>query len=211
MLSGKTLGIETPQRSESAKLGRKLPKNGSNDDWTHRGDPDARITKMKDARTHLAHKLEQASNMDSGAVVTVNVQTIDGGDSASKPGTLEEAGSRLAALDIEPKDVPAHNRYHCNGTMKGLKANGLRSYVSEPDQGRRNRKCGPDAQNPTCANRDGLGVIVASGCCAGVARSWNGRLRTFWRPAGCAVCMSAGRRTSASVCRVMRRPSISAY
>ena len=71
----KASGIETPTRSELAKLDRKRPKKGSNDDWTHPGDSEARITKMKDGRTHLAHKLEQASDMDSGAVVAVTVQT----------------------------------------------------------------------------------------------------------------------------------------
>src|SRR5205807_2213897 len=47
-------GIETPTRAQLAKLDRKRPKKGSNEDWTHPHDPDARITKMKDGRTHLA-------------------------------------------------------------------------------------------------------------------------------------------------------------
>ena len=116
----KPSGIETPTRSELAKPDRKRPKKGSNDDWTHPGDPDARITKMKDGRTHLAHKLEQAWDMDSGAVVAVTVQTMDGGDSASMPGTLEEAGIRLAALDIEPREVVADKGYHSNATIMAI-------------------------------------------------------------------------------------------
>jgi len=52
----KESGIETPTREQVTKLDRKRPKKGSNDDWTHPHDPDARITKMKDGRTHLAHK-----------------------------------------------------------------------------------------------------------------------------------------------------------
>ena len=35
-------------RDELARLDRKRPKKGSNDDWTHPQDPDAKITKMKD-------------------------------------------------------------------------------------------------------------------------------------------------------------------
>ena len=46
-------GIDTPTRSDLAKLDRKRPKKGSNKDWAHPGDPEARITKMKDGRTHL--------------------------------------------------------------------------------------------------------------------------------------------------------------
>lgn len=52
----KESGIATPTRERLAKLDRKRPKKGSNDEWTHPHDPDARITKMKDGRTHLAHK-----------------------------------------------------------------------------------------------------------------------------------------------------------
>lgn len=62
---------------------------------------------MKDGRTHLAHKLEQASDMDSGAVVAVTVQTMDGGDCASMPVTLEEAGRQLSALAIAPREAVA--------------------------------------------------------------------------------------------------------
>src|SRR5262249_48443125 len=44
-------GIETPTREDLARIDRQRPKKGSNDDWTHPDDPDARITKMKDGRT----------------------------------------------------------------------------------------------------------------------------------------------------------------
>ena len=37
------------------------------------------MTKMKE-RTHLAHKLEHAVDMNSGAVVAVTVQEATGGD-----------------------------------------------------------------------------------------------------------------------------------
>ena len=46
-------GIETPTRQELVKLDRKRKKKGSNQEWKHPHDPDARITKMKDGRTHL--------------------------------------------------------------------------------------------------------------------------------------------------------------
>jgi len=49
-------GIETPTRADLARLDRKRPKKGRNIEWRHPHDPDARITKMKDGRTHLAHK-----------------------------------------------------------------------------------------------------------------------------------------------------------
>jgi transposase len=60
-------GIETPTRAALARIDRKRTKKGSNDDWTHPHDPDAQITKMKDGRTHLAHKAEHAVDLETGA------------------------------------------------------------------------------------------------------------------------------------------------
>ena len=50
------------------------PQKGRNTDWKHSHDPDARITKMKDGRTHLAHKAEHAVDLETGALVGVTVQ-----------------------------------------------------------------------------------------------------------------------------------------
>jgi transposase len=61
----KASGIGTPTRADLARIDRKRKKKGSNDDWTHPHDPDARITKMKDGRTHLAHKTEHAIDLDT--------------------------------------------------------------------------------------------------------------------------------------------------
>jgi hypothetical protein len=68
-------GIETPTRADLARVDRKRKKKGSNDDWTHPHDPDAKITKMKDGRTHLAHKAEQAVDLETGAIVGVRSGT----------------------------------------------------------------------------------------------------------------------------------------
>src|SRR5215510_7693252 len=63
----KASGISTPTRADLARLDCKRKKKGSNDEWTHPHDPDARITKMKDGRTHLAHKAEHAVDLETGA------------------------------------------------------------------------------------------------------------------------------------------------
>ncbi len=146
-------GIETPTRQDLAKLDRKRPKKGSNQDWVHPHDPEARITKMKDGRTHLAHKFEQAVDMETGAVVAVTVQTMEGGDTASLPVTLDEAVRQLAKVEVEPREVVADKGYYSNRTMTGVQSRGLRSYVSEPDRGRRSWKRNRDAQKPTYDNR----------------------------------------------------------
>ena len=146
-------GIETPTREDLAKLDRKRPKKGSNKDWVHPRDPEARITRMKDGRTHLAHKFEQVVDMETGAVVAVTVQTMDGGDTASLPVTLDEAKRQLADVGTEAKEVVADKGYHSNNTMTGVKERELRSYVSEPQRGRRKWKGKRDAQKATYGNR----------------------------------------------------------
>ena len=146
-------GIETPTREELAKLDRKRPKKGSNAEWVHPGDPEARITKMKDGRTRLGHKLEQAVDLESGAVVGMTVQTTDGGDAASLSETLDEAEQRLAGLESEAAEVVCDKGYHSNKTMTELADRGLRGYVSEPKRGRRSWKRNKEAQKPVYANR----------------------------------------------------------
>src|SRR5439155_622203 len=76
-------GIATPTREQLAKLDRKRARKGSNEDWVNPHDPEARITKLKDGRTHLAHKAEHAVDLETGAVVAVTVAAGDAGDTAT--------------------------------------------------------------------------------------------------------------------------------
>ena len=91
-------GIPTPTRADLARFDRKRKKKGSNDDWTHPHDPDAKITKMKDGRTHLAHTAEQAVDLETGAVVSVTVQDADAGDTTTRVETLTTAAEQIEAV-----------------------------------------------------------------------------------------------------------------
>jgi len=73
-------GLATPTREQLARLDRKRKKRMSNEEWKSPSDEDARIAKMKDGRTHLAHKAEHAVDLDTGAVVAVTLQGADQGD-----------------------------------------------------------------------------------------------------------------------------------
>jgi transposase len=59
-------GIKTPTREALARFDRKRKKKGTNKDWVSPSDRDAKITKMKDGRTHLAHKAEHAVDLETG-------------------------------------------------------------------------------------------------------------------------------------------------
>src|SRR6195256_3588834 len=153
-------GIETPTRADLARLDRKRPKKGRNKDWRHPHDPDARITKMKDGRTHLAHKAEHAVDMETGAIVGVTVQGADQGDTTTIAETITAAAEDLdavaAATDGQTtviEEVVADKGYHSNQVLVDLAALDLRTYIAEPKRGRRRWKKKTDARDAVYANR----------------------------------------------------------
>jgi transposase len=138
----KASGIGTPTRADLARIDQKRKKKGSNNDWTHPHDPDAKITKMKDGRTHLAHKAEHAIDLDTGAIVGVTVQGADEGDTTTIQETLPEAAEQLEAVAAVTDDavvvieeVVADKGYHSRTTVHDLETLEIRTYISEPDRG----------------------------------------------------------------------------
>ena len=159
-------GIENPTREQLARLDRKRAKKGSNQDWVNPHDPDAHITKMKDSRTHLAHKAEHAVDLDTGAVVAVVLAPADEGDTTTIRETVPEAGMNIAEAaaatcentnaEVEltgPAKVVGDKGYHSNESLKMLNACEVRSYISEPDRGRRCWQHDPEAQPAVYGNR----------------------------------------------------------
>ena len=149
-------GLTTPTRAELARVDRKRKKKGSNDDWTHPQDPDAKITKMKDGRTHLAHKAEHAVDLETGAVVGVSVQDADTGDTTTMVETLLTAAAQVEAVlpaGVHIAEIVGDKGYHSNQTLTEFVEIGLRSYISEPDRGRRNWTGKPAACAAVYGNR----------------------------------------------------------
>jgi len=158
-------GIATPSREELAKIDRDRPGKGSNRDWEHPDDPDARITRMKDGRTHLAHKAEHAVDLDTGAVVAVTLQPADRGDTTSFGQTVEEAMDVLADVLEDPvaaehladdvvAELIADKGYHSNAVLAAHHRLGIRTYISEPRRkGRRRWRGKPREKAATYGNR----------------------------------------------------------
>ena len=147
-------GLSTPTRAELARFDRTRKKKGSNADWTHPHHPDAKIAKMKDGRTHLAHTAEHAVDLDTGAIVGVTVQDASAGDTTTLVDTLVTAAEQVEAVGAPGiAEIVADKGYHSNETMVGFAAIGVRSYVSEPDRGRRNWKGQAAARDAVYANR----------------------------------------------------------
>jgi transposase len=160
----KASGIETPTREDLAKVDRARKNKGSNDDWTHPHDPDARITKMKDGRTHLAHKAEHGVDMDSGAVLSVTLRHADLGDATTIYQTVTKATENLekivnsvpgAAETIKPyvQEVVTDKGYHSKKVTRVLEDAEIRSYLSEPARGRQKWDGQRREQQSVYANR----------------------------------------------------------
>jgi transposase len=142
-------GVETPTAQDLAKFDRsRKGKKCGNDEWHNPHDPDAKITKMKDGRTHLAYKPENAVDLETGAIVAAEIHPADQGDTTTLSGTLVRATESLrevrddqsVAADtscLVVEEVVADKGYHSGQTLVDLEEIDLRPYVSEPDRGRR--------------------------------------------------------------------------
>src|SRR5436309_3795186 len=160
-------GIATPTREQLAKLDRKRAKKGSNDDWVNPHDPEAEITQLKDGRTHLAYKAEHAVDLETGAVVAVTVAGGAAGDTETILETLPQAGEHIAEVACAtnneevgervhpegPIEAVTDKGYHSNDTLTALQQAKVRSYVSEPDRGRRRWQDKPEARQAVYDNR----------------------------------------------------------
>ena len=140
---------------------RKRKKKASNKDWVNPHDPEAAITKMKDGRTRLAYKAEQAVDLETGAIVATTTHPGATGDTSSIRQTLPEAGEavaeQIATSDkVHPEgveEVVTDKGYHSAAVMRQLDEWGVRSYVSEPKRKRRKWRGKTAEQAATYANR----------------------------------------------------------
>ena len=130
-------GIATPTAEDLIRLDRKRKgKRLSNAEWASPTDPEARIAKLKDGRTHLAYKPEHAVDLDTGAIVAAEVHAADRGDTATLPETLEVAEANLAAVGAaptpeDPAELVADKGYHSRDGLKDLEDGAWKSRIAE--------------------------------------------------------------------------------
>ena len=133
----KAEGIDNPTEEDLRRLDRARPeKKVSNAQWQSPTDPDSRIAKMKDGRTHLAYKAEHAVDLESEAIVATTVTFADKGDAQSGPVTLSlaEANLVLAGNAVEIAEAVMDKGYHDNRLMAQLAERGIRTYIPERRQ-----------------------------------------------------------------------------
>ena len=133
----KAEGIENPTEEDLRRLDRgRKDKKVSNEQWESPTDPDSRIAKMKDGRTHLAYKAEHAVDLVSEAIVATTVTFADKSDPQSAPVTLSlaEANLVLAGSETEIAEAVMDKGYHDNGLLAQLAERGVRTYIPERRQ-----------------------------------------------------------------------------
>jgi transposase len=151
-------GIETPTADDLVRLDRaRKGKKLSNADWESPIDPDARIARLKDGRTRLAHKPEHAVDLDTGAVVAAEMHAADRGDTATLPGTLASAARHLGAVDAaptaeDPAELVADKGYHSRATLKALDDGLWKTRIAEPKRDGFLRRHGDDAARRAVVN-----------------------------------------------------------
>jgi transposase len=159
-------GLEATDEAALRRMDRRRSKKGSNDEWINPHDPEAQITRMKDGRTALAYKAEHAVDMDTGAIVAVTAHGGAAGDSTSIQETLPAAGEAIADQIAKPtasgkygvnvkgvEELVADKGYHAGPVLKVMRGIGVRTYVAEPDRGRRKWAGKREQQAAVYANR----------------------------------------------------------
>lgn len=127
-------GIEDPTDDELKRFDKKRKgKKMSNKDWTSKSDPDSRIMRMKDGRTHLSYKAEHAVDLDTDMILSVGIYPGDRGDPDSLMDSLDATGKNLAGLDedLAVKELAADKGYHSTEKLVACGERAMRTYIPE--------------------------------------------------------------------------------
>src|SRR3954466_14317778 len=163
----KESGIETPSADEIVRIDRaRKGKKLSNEEWTSKTDPEAKIAKLKDGRTHLAYKPEHAVDLDTGVIVAARLHPADHGDTTTIADTLAAAKKNLAQINAtptsdKPSELVTDKGYHSRAILKDLDGGAWKTRIAEPMHPRFSRWHGDSkARAAVYANRTRLGSGV---------------------------------------------------
>lgn len=136
-------GVEAPSDEDARRWDRKRggKKKVGNDDWGSKSDPDSRIAKMKDGRTHLAYKAEHAIDLETDLVLSASIYRADHSDSDSLAVTLDDARDHLEVTGSPNRIVEAvaDKGYHAAHALAECEAREIRTYVPERAEKSRRR------------------------------------------------------------------------
>jgi hypothetical protein len=159
-------GVDGGEAAALRRMDRKRAKKTSNEDWQSPSDAEAEITKLKDGRTALAYKAENAVDMETGTIVAVTTHGGAAADTATVEATVIEAGVAVAGLIAETtpegnyqvhpggvEEVVGDKGYHSNDVLRALEGLEVRTYIAEPERGVRNWQGKQAEKEAVYANR----------------------------------------------------------
>lgn len=113
--------------------GRK-DKKVSNTEWVSKTDPESRITKMKDGRTHLAYKSEHVVDLKTDLLLAAEIRPADQADNDTLVDSVVQAQINLQAVgsEVQIVEVAADKGYHAAATLELADSLQLRTYIPEP-------------------------------------------------------------------------------
>ena len=136
-------GIEDPSPEELRKFDRnRKGRKTSNRDFESEADPSSRIAKMKDGTTHLAHKAENAVDLETSVVVSATIFPADRGDAQTLPETIEQSEKNLQAVDSVKTIVSlvTDKGYHKAALINDLYwQEGITTYIPERKSSQRRK------------------------------------------------------------------------
>jgi transposase len=130
----KAEGLDDPSDEDLRRFDRKrTDKKVSNAEWASPIDPDSRIVKMKDGRTHFGYKAEHAVDLASDLAVAADIYPGDTADGDSAVMTVQTAQDTLAALGGAAVDAVVGDKgYHRIESLAVLReVHGVRTYMPE--------------------------------------------------------------------------------
>lgn len=130
---------DDPSDEELRRFDKTRNKQGkkkvSNAEWESSSDPDSRIVKMKDGRTHLGYKAEHVVDLENEIILSATVHHGTDSDAGALLESVVNAQRNviLAGSPEEIGEVAADKGYHKNETITQAARFGIRTYIPEPN------------------------------------------------------------------------------
>lgn len=135
-------GVEIDNDEDLRRYDKKRKnKKVSNKDWTSPSDPDSRIMRMKNGRTHLSYKAEHAIDVETDLAVAAEIYHGDESDGSTIGRTARRAQEQVRQVTGKKqlRDIVADKGYHKAEALADLKAQHFRSYIPEREDGHQRR------------------------------------------------------------------------
>jgi transposase len=130
------------RRFDKKRAGRKT----SNQEWVNPHDPEAKVGRTKNGATDMIYKPEHVTDLESGAIVDVEVRPGDAGDNDEQMAERVLAAVGVLA-EVAPEDngaklgatIVADEGYFALAQIASLQSYGVRTVIADPLAGRRRK------------------------------------------------------------------------